>query len=808
MINSFLDKNLHKVNKPARYIGGELHQVHKENPTINMALAFPDIYEIGESNLGLKILYDILNKEPDTFCQRVYAPDKDMKALMEEERIPLWTLEEKTPIKDLDIIGFAMAYELCYTTLLAMLKLGNIPLYSKDRNNNHPIIIAGGHCAFNPAPMSPFIDAFCIGDGEDIIINIKNAYLANKGNRSNILKAISLCDSVYVPSIHKDQIITAAKVNDFNSASFPTNPIVPHISVVHNRVMLEIMRGCTRGCRFCQAGMVTRPLRERDKDTLLKQAETLINSTGYEEIALTSLSSTDYSLIKPLIEDLTEAYLDNKVGISLPSIRADVDCVEMAHSISKIRKSGLTFAPEAGSQRLRDVINKNLTEDDLLSAVKSAIECGWKTIKLYFMIGLPYETDDDIIGIGKLIEKVMSLSKSLKAGLTLRVTISPFVPKPHTPFQWRPMDTKENLERKIKLLRENVWNKAVQISWHNPETSNLEAALARGDEKIGDLIFYAAKNGAYLEQDSYSSDIWEKASELSNTDINQYAYRSFNYQDKLPWDNISAGVSKKFLINEDKKAQEAVTTPSCRYASCSGCGIKKIFNICPPIQGKNNDYKIKVKAQQKGPNTGTAIFTFSKKNNLKFIGHLDLMAIFERAVRISGVPVWYSEGFNPHPKISLPMPLPLGAECEEDIFAMRIYYPCDENEILNRLNKALPLDIRLKTVKIIKEEKRISQPTKSIYELKTKGGDKNKLIDLCEEFLGMEEIITERTKEKKKKNLNIRPLIENLEIAGDSVIATLLHEKNSAKPTEIFTLFQEKIPGLTLVGIVRKKLLF
>lgn len=599
-----LKRILKKVEKPARYLGNEINAVHKDtsNPElVRYAHCFPDLYEVGMSHLGSHILYDVINKEEGVFCERVYAPQVDMEEKMRENNIPLFGLESRESIRHFDIVAFTLQYELCYTNILNMLDLAGIPLLKEDRKEGDPFVLVGGSCAYNSEPMTDFIDAALLGEGEEMNIEVINEYKAWKKSgepREKFLERIAKIDGVYVPSFYdveynEDQTVKSVTPNrecanphprkriirDMNKVEYPERFIVPYIDTVHDRIVLEIFRGCTRGCRFCQAGMIYRPIREKNFARLKEILEKLIKTTGYDEISLVSLSTSDYSQLAELTDYLVEEYASKNVGISLPSLRLDNFSMEIANKIQKVRKSGLTFAPEAGSQRLRDVINKGITEEDLTRASRQAFEMGWNNIKLYFMIGLPTETYDDLDGISDLAYEVVDIYKDVHNGkfkgkFNVTVSTSTFVPKPFTPFQWNPQDMKSSVVEKQRHLVRKLKNRNITYNYHDSDTSLMEAVFARGDRRLGKVLLRAHELGAKFDgwDEHFDLEIWKQAMEECGLDISFYAHRTRELDEVFPWDHIDVGVSKKFLIREAKKALNEEITPDCRKG-CNGCGI-------------------------------------------------------------------------------------------------------------------------------------------------------------------------------------------------------------------------------------------
>jgi len=605
------DNILFSVEKPARYIGGEYNAVYKDPSSVKarFAFAFPDIYDIGMSHLGMHILYDVLNRRDDTFCERVFAPWVDMEQKMRDHNIPLFALESGDDIANFDIIGFTLQYEMSYTNIVNMLDLAGIPILSQNRSSFHPFVMAGGPCAYNPEPLADIIDFFLLGDGEEAINEIMDCYLvwkdSNSKNRNEFLRRVSYIEGVYVPSFyevryHDDGTIASVEpkvqgvpsiikkriVKDLTKAAYPERPIVPFIDIVHDRAVLEVFRGCTRGCRFCQAGIVYRPVRERSVDMLVETADNLIKATGYGEISLSSLSTGDYSHLEELVKALLARLESKKVALSLPSLRLDSVDKALLERIQKVKKTGLTFAPEAGTQRLRDVINKGITEEDILRTVEYAFAQGWQSVKLYFMIGLPTETESDIEGIAQMARRILnvyySLPKAVKGRhIDITVSTSSFVPKPFTPFQWDAQNNMDMLYDKQKLLQQHLRIKNVSYRWSDNRLSFMEAVFARGDRRLGKVLIKAWQNGCRFDgwSDCFNYDMWLKAFDQCGIDPSFYANRERSYEEILPWDHIDVGVSKGFLIREHKRALQGKTTFDCRSA-CIKCGIDQWEGVC------------------------------------------------------------------------------------------------------------------------------------------------------------------------------------------------------------------------------------
>lgn len=600
-----LERILPKVQKPARYTGGEYNQIikNKDEVELRLAFCFPDTYEIGMSNLGMGILYSTMNELPYVWCERVYAPWGDMYEQMKQNGVALYALESGDPISEHDVLAFSIGYEMAYSTVLDMMDMAGIPIHSADRHELLPLVIAGGTAALNPEPVADFIDIFLLGEGEEMnneLLALLRTAKAEGWSKQAFLEKASRIGGVYVPSFYKPvynddctinhfdvhpgapEKVTKRIIADMNSVHFPLSPIVPSTEVVHDRVNLELFHGCVRGCRFCQAGHVYRPIRAKSPELLAEQGKALLKNTGCQDITLLSLSSSDYRCLSELCDELLGYCEPRSIGLSLPSLRADNFSMDIMHRIQKTRKSGLTFAPEAGSQRLRDAINKNVTEEDLLHTCRLAFEGGWNTIKLYFMLGLPTETDEDILGIAELANQVLHTwrlyAKNKNRGVRITVSTSCFVPKPHSPFQWEQQVTMEEYIRKVHLLRDNIKAKNVVYNWHDPQTSYIEATLSRGDRRIGNVIENVWRAGGRLEawSDYFSFDRWMKAFDDAGVDPTFYAHRLRDKDEVMPWDNVDVGVRRAHLWHEREQAYKSELSPDCRK-QCSACGAAKLL---------------------------------------------------------------------------------------------------------------------------------------------------------------------------------------------------------------------------------------
>ena len=593
------------VQKPARYTGGEWGEVQKNKDEVNIRVAFcfPDTYEIGMSNLGMRILYGVMNNQPDVWCERVFAPWGDMEAAMRRENLPLWALESQDPVKDFDMIAFTIGYEMAYSNVLNMLSLSGVPLHAEDRKGLKNIVFAGGVCTFNPEPLADFVDFFSLGEGEESTVEILEVYRRAKAedwNKEQFLKEVAGVPGVYVPSLYTPvyeedgrlkevlrgedapEVVTKRIVQNLDTAYFPTKMLVPTTEIVHDRANLEVFRGCIRGCRFCQAGFSCRPVRRKNPEVLYRQATQLLENSGNNEITLSSLSTSDYKGLRELTDALIPYCEAHKYSMSVPSLRADNFSRELMERVQAVRKSGLTFAPEAGTQRLRDVINKNLQEEEILSTCATAFAGGWSHVKLYFMLGLPTETDEDVLGIAELVYKIIQLWKengvNRKRGLSIRLATAYFVPKPHTPFQWEKQISPQEYLRRCKLLKEHLYSKCVEYDYHSPDLSRLEAVFARGDRRLGPVIEEAVRSGARLDgwDEYFRYDIWQEAFAKCGVDPNFYTVRGYGEDELLPWDMMDVGVSKAFLRRERSRAYASRVTPDCRHG-CAGCGANTLL---------------------------------------------------------------------------------------------------------------------------------------------------------------------------------------------------------------------------------------
>jgi len=813
------------VNKPSRYTNREINSRYKfpSQDKVNFCLAFPDLYEVGFSHLGLKILYSILNEESDATADRVYAPWLDFAIQLREKDIPLFSLENGVALKDYDIIGFTLQSELSYSNLLLMLDLARIPIIADERSENDPLIIAGGLCSANPEPLAIFIDLFFIGEAEEGIIEIKNMVKKGKDegwSRKQTLENLQTIDGVYVPSLYKvtdsgiepisdkfPSTIRVRKYSDFSKGKTYSNQLVSWQQATHDRYITEIMRGCSRGCRFCFAGFFYRPVRERSVQDITKQLLTEVRQSGWEEAALLSLSSADYTCIKPLLIEIYSQLAGHETELSLPSLRVDSLDDDILKLMNSLRQNGVTIAPEAGSQRLRDVINKDISEEQILELVKLATDNGWKILKLYFMIGLPGETEEDIEEIGTLIDKIVELSGNK---LLINITISPFVPKPHTPFQWVEMLPRDLLlDRIYQIKRRLSRNKRIKIKYHDVDTSFLEAIICRGNRDTGKLIHQAYLNGAQFDgwNESFNLENWTKSAETLSMALEEQI-REIDIDTKLPWDHINTGINKSFLISELENARNGIVIEDCRHGKCTACEVCN-DDLQPVFSSYASTPTLVLEDTERKNVPGFPYrIRYAKKGLLRFVSHLDTLRMMHRLLRMSGLPIVYTQGYNKHPKIQFGPPLSVGIEGKNELLDIELDRPLKPVEVFKALNNTPiadwewlevsqpDLDELPKLENFICEKLTISYPEEKISEMK-----KN-----ISGYFASSHWLFSKIRKGKTRNLDLKDLIYSMEIVDDHI--QIVKKISGASIYDILTsVFKIAREDTGSYKIVRQKLL-
>nr|WP_320049841.1 TIGR03960 family B12-binding radical SAM protein [uncultured Desulfuromonas sp.] len=797
MMNS-CDALLH-INRPARYIGGEAGSIHKDPASVDLrfALAFPDTYEIGMSHLGSAILYRVLNQQEWIAAERSYCPWPDMAQEMRDQDIPLMSLESQTPLGKFDLVGFSLQYELCYTNVLTMLKLAGIPLRRDQRNESHPLIVVGGPCAYNPEPLADFIDLAVIGDGEEVIVElcqtVRDSRQAGE-TRQQCFDRLKLIEGIYLPQLFAfsyddrgqikertalDPQVQSVKrrfITDLDTTVYPDKPLIPFMHTVHDRVAVEIARGCTRGCRFCQAGYIYRPVRERNAETIAQHIDNALENSGYDEVSLLSLSSGDYTAIEPLLKHLMARYAEDRVAVSLPSLRVGSLTEDLIEEIRKVRKTGFTLAPEAGTDRLRDVINKGIKADDLLETARTIYTLGWRLIKLYFMMGLPTESREDLDAIVELARQVKRCAKGTEGGGDVNVAVSTFVPKAHTPFQWEAqLSIAETVERQ-HYLRDELRRKKLRLKWHEAELSYLEGVFARGDRRLGAVLEKAVELGSCFDgwRDHFQFARWQQA--FANCGIDSDFYlRQRDENEILPWDHIDCGIDKGFFLAERRNALAEHYTPDCRTGPCSGCGVCDFDQLRMRYAKEQPQFPaIEAKSSQ-GEERFKIRLCLHKTDQARFVSHLEFMTVLQRALRRINAPVRFSQGFHPHPRISFPDALPTGVESISEVVDVELYQPVDADQLGQQLAAELPSGFAVTSVQNV--HWRMPSPGSCIvasdYRVPLDDSVRQRVSEQIGPFMDADHVIVQRDKGGKVVDVDIRGDVDALCLEQNALIMTL-----------------------------------